>query len=204
MKVEKIKIEEVKPNPKNPRTIRDDKFKKLVQSLVDFPEMMKIRPIVTDENLVVLGGNMRLKAAKEAGLKEVWIQRTNFTESEKKEFLIKDNVEYGNWDYLLLKDFDALESWGMDIPEWAKTSDFGAGEADDFFNDDFLTDNSKAQFEPERKEEYQNSINTAYFLLMLESADWNFLMDRQKELQKRTGTTNLSDAIQKIVKEYEG
>ena len=78
MKVEKVKISEVKTNPKNPRLIKDDKFKKLVKSIQEFPQMLELRPIVVDENNIVLGGNMRLKACKEAGLKEVYITNIIF------------------------------------------------------------------------------------------------------------------------------
>jgi hypothetical protein len=121
MKIEKVKINDIKPNPTNPRTIKDDKFKKLVKSIKEFPEMLEIRPIVVDDDGVVLGGNMRLKACKEAGLEEVYIIRfENLPEEKKKEFIIKDNVGYGEWDFdLLLEDWDkeTLIDWGMDIPK---------------------------------------------------------------------------------------
>src|SRR5574343_522129 len=119
MTIESINIESIKSNPNNPRTIKGDKFKKLVKSIKDFPEMLKIRPIVVDDDNMVLGGNMRLKACKEAGLKEVnIIKASNLTEEQKEEFIIKDNVGYGEWDYdLLLEDWDkqTLIEWGVDI-----------------------------------------------------------------------------------------
>lgn len=121
MTIESIDIKLVKTNPNNPRTIKDDKFKKLVKSIKEFPEMLGVRPIVVDENMVVLGGNMRLKACKEAGLSEVSIiKASELTEEQKKEFIIKDNVGYGEWDWeLLLEDYekDKLLDWGMDIPK---------------------------------------------------------------------------------------
>ena len=92
-----IKINQVKTNPNNPRIIKNDKFEKLVTSIKEFPEMLKLRPIVVDENMMVLGGNMRLKASKDAGLKEVWIEiAEGLTEEQKKEFIVKDNVAPGS------------------------------------------------------------------------------------------------------------
>ena len=120
MKVEKVKISEVKTNPKNPRLIKDDKFRKLVKSIQDFPEMLELRPIVVDENNIVLGGNMRLKALKEAGFKEVTIVRAKgLTEQQKDEFIVKDNVGFGEWDWDMLAnewEVEKLEEWGLDLP----------------------------------------------------------------------------------------
>jgi DNA modification methylase len=104
--MEIVKISEVKLNPNNPRIIKDDKFKKLVQSIKDFPEMLNIRPIVVNQDMIILGGNMRFKACKEAGLKQVPIIKTDLTEEKQREFLIKDNTSGGEW-----------ESWGLDVPE---------------------------------------------------------------------------------------
>ena len=112
-----IKISQVKSNPNNPRLIKNDKFKKLVKSVQDFPEMLELRPIVVDENIIVLGGNMRLKACIEAGLKEVWIEVADLTEQQKKEFTIKDNVGFGEWEWdILANEWEQteLEDWGLD------------------------------------------------------------------------------------------
>jgi len=120
MKIQKAKLSEVKLNPNNPRLIKDDKFKKLVQSIKDFPEMLNIRPIVVNQDMVILGGNMRYKACKEAGLKEIPIIIADLTEDQQREFLIKDNVSGGEWDFEMLAnewDNEELESWGLDIPE---------------------------------------------------------------------------------------
>ncbi len=117
--IQTVKINEVKPNPSNPRTIKDDKFKKLVKSIKDFPEMLKLRPLVVNSKMVVLGGNMRLKACKEAGLTEVpIIYAENLSEAQQQEFIIKDNLGYGEWNWDDLKEWDMsdLEEWGMDIP----------------------------------------------------------------------------------------
>tara|TARA_X000000950_G_scaffold282997_1_gene382910 strand:+ start:645 stop:1835 length:1191 start_codon:yes stop_codon:yes gene_type:complete len=116
----KTQIGKIKKNPDNPRIIKDVKFKKLVQSIKDFPAMLEKRPIVVDENMVVLGGNMRLKACKEAGLKEVWIdQAKDWTEEQKREFIIKDNSGYGEWDWDILAnewDVKQLNDWALDLP----------------------------------------------------------------------------------------
>jgi hypothetical protein len=136
MKVDKVKISEVKTNPKNPRLIKDDKFKKLVKSIQDFPQMLEIRPIVVDENNIVLGGNMRLKACKEAGLKEVFIVRAeNLTEEQKDEFIVKDNVGFGEWDWdILANEWDAekLDDWGLDLPVDLSVVDELEAEEDDY------------------------------------------------------------------------
>jgi ParB-like chromosome segregation protein Spo0J len=128
MKTEKIKITEIHGNKSNPRIIKDDKFKKLVQSIKDFPQMLEIRPIVVDEENVVLGGNMRLKACIEAGLKEVFIIRANeLTDEQKQEFIIKDNVGFGEWDWdQLANEWDAekLDEWGLDLPTFATDVDY--------------------------------------------------------------------------------
>jgi site-specific DNA-methyltransferase (adenine-specific) len=120
MQSRKVKIAEVKPNPNNPRQIKDDKFAKLVQSIKDFPEMLDIRPIVVNADMVVLGGNMRFKACKEAGLKEVpIIVAENLTDEQQKEFIIKDNVSGGEWDWDMLAnewEVEQLDAWGLDIP----------------------------------------------------------------------------------------
>jgi DNA modification methylase len=119
-----VKISQIKPNPKNPRTIKDERFEKLKKSIQDFPDMLNKRPLVcftdTDGKFVVLGGNMRLKAAKDLGLKELpIILADEWTEEQKAEFLIKDNVGFGEWDWNELNtdwDTEQLEGWGLEVP----------------------------------------------------------------------------------------
>jgi DNA modification methylase len=115
-------INEIKPNPNNPRICKDHKFKQLVKSIQDFPQMLELRPIVIDENNMVLGGNMRLKACIEAGLKDVPVkQAKDLTEAQKKEFIVKDNVGYGEWDWDELANswnVEELTDWGLDIPNF--------------------------------------------------------------------------------------
>ena len=118
--MKRVSISQVIPNPTNPRIIKDDKFKKLVKSIEEFPQMLELRPIVVDTNMVVLGGNMRLKACIAAGLKEVpIIVADQLTDEQKGEFIIKDNVGFGEWDWDLLAnewDVEALTDWGLELP----------------------------------------------------------------------------------------
>jgi len=127
--IEKVSIKAIKANPNNPRVIRDDKFRKLVKSINEFPEMLELRPIVVNDEMVVLGGNMRLKACKEAGLSEVAIiKASNLSEAQQAEFIIKDNVGFGEWDWDMLaneyNDQD-LKDWGVDIPKFEELGDYG-------------------------------------------------------------------------------
>jgi len=121
VKTEIIKLYKIKSNPDNPRLIKDDKFHKLVKSIKEFPEMLKIRPIVVNDDLIVLGGNMRLKACKDAGLKEVSIiKASGLTVKQQREFIVKDNVGFGEWDWDMLAnewDNEQLNDWGLTTPE---------------------------------------------------------------------------------------
>ena len=129
-----VKIGTVKTNPNNPRLIKDDKFQKLVQSLKDFPEMANVRPIVVNQDFVVLGGNMRLKAMKEAGWKEVPVQVVDWSEEQQKEFIVKDNVGFGEWDWDMLAnewEADDLEKWGLDVPMFAPPIDYSILDGED-------------------------------------------------------------------------
>ena len=123
-----VDIKTVKKNPNNPRIIKDDKFLKLVNSIKEFPKMLEIRPIVVNADMIVLGGNMRLKACIEAGLKEVPIIKANdLTEDEQRQFIIKDNVSGGEWDWEMLSnewDTEQLEDWGLDVPDFEVETDY--------------------------------------------------------------------------------
>jgi hypothetical protein len=133
MKTEIVNIKLVKSNPNNPRIIKDDKFNKLVASIKEFPKMLEIRPIVVNDDMIVLGGNMRLKACIHAGLKEVPIIKvTDLTEQEQKQFIIKDNVSGGEWDWSMLAnewDAEELDAWGLDV--WQKPADVDYSILDD-------------------------------------------------------------------------
>lgn len=133
MKTQLVKLSKIKPNPENPRIIKDTKYKKLVESIKEFPEMLNVRPIVVNEEFIVLGGNMRLRACKEAGLKEVPIVQTKFTARKQREFTIKDNSNFGEWDFdMLANEWDnkELEEWGIDVPS------FDDVDLNEFFNED--------------------------------------------------------------------
>jgi ParB-like chromosome segregation protein Spo0J len=161
MEIETIAISKIKLNPNNPRLIKDDKFTKLVQSIKDFPEMLNIRPIVVNDDMIILGGNMRFKACKEAGLKEVPIIKASGLSAEKqREFLIKDNVSGGEWDWGLLQEWDSLEleSWGVDMVGFDLDSD-------ELGTDFSLPDGDKAPFQQmtftladEQAEQIKNAI----------------------------------------------
>lgn len=134
-----MKLKDIKPNPNNPRVLRDDKFQKLKQSITEFPKMLSLRPMVIDENNVVLGGNMRLRALQELGFTDVedaWVKRSSdLTEDEKKRFIIADNVAFGEWDWdTLANDWDVadLEAWGLDIPQFENEAEELEASEDDY------------------------------------------------------------------------
>lgn len=120
--MERVDIRQVRSNPDNPRFIKGDKFEKLVKSIREFPQMLELRPIVVNKDMIVLGGNMRLKACEEAGIDQVpIIFADNLTEEQQKEFIIKDNSSFGEWDWDLLAnewDIDVLNDWGIDVPNF--------------------------------------------------------------------------------------
>lgn len=140
----KTKISDIKLNPNNPRLIKDDKFAKLVKSIKDFPEMLNIRPIVVNKDMIILGGNMRFKACKEAGIKEISvIIADNLTEDQEREFLIKDNTSGGEWDFEMLAnewDVENLQDWGLDVGGFDVDSD-------EYGEDFSLADGDKVPFQ---------------------------------------------------------
>jgi ParB-like chromosome segregation protein Spo0J len=175
MKPNKIKISKIKSNPNNPRLIKDYKFRKLVKSIEEFPEMLKLRPIVVDENNIILGGNMRYKACIEAGLKEIYvIQADDLSEDQKKEFIIKDNSSFGDWDWDVIAnewDLDLINDWGVDLP----LND----QIDQLEDDDEIELPQSVQLEPPKE----------YILIMAEpnSVDWEELKETLKLKMVRRG-----------------
>ena len=120
-----IKVSKLKKNPNNPRILRDDKFEKLKNSIREFPRMMSLRPIIVDADNIVLGGNMRLEAIKSLGMKEIpdeWVKRADdLTDAQKQEFIVKDNVGFGEWDWEVLANEWSdlpLADWGLDVPNF--------------------------------------------------------------------------------------
>ena len=184
--MELVKISKVKPNESNPRFIKDNKFKKLVKSIKDFPEMLKLRPIVVNKDMVVLGGNMRLKACKEAGLKEVYILKAdNLTEQQEKEFIVKDNVGFGEWDWDILAnewDTDLLEEWGLELSL--------DQQIDDLEEDDDIELPQSVQLEPPKE----------YILIMAEpnSVDWEELKETLKLKMVRNGGYKKGSAFESV------
>lgn len=161
--IETVDIDTVILNADNPRILKDDKFKKLVKSVKEFPQMLEIRPIVVNSEMVVLGGNMRLQACKKAGLKQVTIIKAdNLTEEQQKEFIIKDNVGFGEWDWSVLAnewDTETVEEWGLDV--WVLPEDVDYSILDDENETDSLLEDMaggvkkaiQIEFEPEHYQE---------------------------------------------------
>ena len=122
MKIENIRIDFIQENPNNPRTINNDKMRKLTKSIREFPEMLEIRPVVIDKNNIVIGGNQRFRAAQAAGLTEIpVIKAEQLTEEQRKQFIIKDNTNMGDWDWeMVLESWneDELKEWGIDLPDF--------------------------------------------------------------------------------------
>ena len=159
-----MKLSEIKPNPNNPRLIKDDRFKKLVNSIKEFPKMMDLRPIVVDNDNTILGGNMRYKALKELGYKEIpdtWVKRADdLTVDEQRRFIAVDNVGFGEWDWNIVAnewEVDELEGWGVEVPVWEIDKDYGTD-----FN---LPDGDKSPFQQmtftladEQAEQIKNAI----------------------------------------------
>ena len=161
--IKKMKLKDIKPNPNNPRVLRDDKFQKLKQSITEFPKMLSLRPMVIDENNVVLGGNMRLRALQELGFTEVeetWVKRSSdLTEEEKKRFIIADNVAFGEWDWdTLANDWEVvdLEAWGLEIPQFNQDINL-----DDFFEENNEEKEEKFKIILEYTEDDFNLVNEA-------------------------------------------
>lgn len=164
--MKKINISKLKLNTENPRFIKDEKFESLVKSIKDFPEMLELRPVVVNKAMVVLGGNYRLKACEVAGVTEIpCIIATNLSKEQEKEFIIKDNVGFGEWDWEVLRESwseDELESWGLDIWEDMEEVDYSI--LDDSLDDDIsdMADGVKKaiqiEFDTEHYEEAQELV----------------------------------------------
>ena len=157
-----VKTKDIIANENNPRVIKDDKFRKLVQSIKDFPQMLNLRPIVVNDEMVVLGGNMRLRAVQEVGLKEVAIiKASDLTEEQQKEFIIKDNVGFGEWDWDVLANEwepELLTEWGLDIWQQPVEVDYSLLDEEDLSDElsDMADGVKKAiqiEFEPDHYEE---------------------------------------------------
>ena len=193
-----LKISDIKPNPNNPRIIKDDKFLKLVNSIKEFPEMLRIRPIVINEHNIVLGGNMRLKACLEAKLKEVpVIVASDLTEAQQKEFIIKDNVGFGEWDWDNLAnewETNDLASWGMDV--WRIPDNPGSEDPEEITDNMSNTDRYKNT--DEFAMDYLNS-DMKKFEIFIEKKDYDEVLFKLNKLKVDKAFKNNSEAISWLI-----
>lgn len=170
MKTQKVSINTITPNPDNPRIIRDEKFNKLLKSIETFPQMLKLRPIIVDEDNVILGGNMRYEAQKHLGIKQVYVVKAEgLTEEQKQEFIIKDNVGFGEWDWNILSnewEAEKLLDWGLDVWQPNETED----DLEDFFK------------EPETEEEVDD--DNVYINLVYDKKLGTFIKDKLKTIDE--------------------
>ena len=139
--IKSVKVSQIRLNLDNPRTITGPGLEKLIKSIRDFPEMMELREIVVDENMVVLGGNMRLLALQKSGVKDCIAKIVKgLTDEQKREFIIKDNAVFGEWDFDLLANSWAdlpLADFGLNLPDdWLKESSDDDGSQGDGENMD--------------------------------------------------------------------
>jgi len=192
MKTQKVKLSEVKRNPDNPRIIKDNKFKKLVKSIIEFPEMLEIRPIVVNDDMVVLGGNMRLKACQEAKLREVpIIKASKLTAKQQREFIVKDNVGFGEWDWdMVANEWDAekVQEWGLDLP---------------FTEEDIIEMNNPYNDETENKFATELDSESNYIVLKFnKDIDWiqaKTLFGLQTETARRANGKEWSKGIGRVL-----
>lgn len=178
MKVKRVKRSEIRVNLNNPRIIKDNKFKKLIKSVEDLPQMLEMRPIIVDEGMVILGGNMRYQACVRAGITEVPVIQYTKAEHEKtgtkksyeevcQEIVIKDNVGFGEWDWDILgNEWDnvKLGEWGLDV--WQPEQDVDYSILDDLDVAGALAEKEtgvkrgiQIEFEPEHYDEALTLIN---------------------------------------------
>jgi hypothetical protein len=183
-KIQTMKIDQIKLNDQNPRFIRDHKFKKLVKSIKEFGKMMEIRPIVVDENMIILGGNMRFRACKAAGLKEIPVMVVSgLTDAEKNEFIVKDNVGFGEWDFDMLSnhfDHSELLEWGVDVPKFDESENEEIEEIDG--ESSKMPELGELQFSDELLLEHN------YIVLYFDNPlDWNVAIEKFGLKQVKSG-----------------
>lgn len=191
MDIQVVKIKDIKSNPNNPRVIKDDKFHKLCESIKAFPKMLELRPIVVNDDMVVLGGNMRLKALKHLGLTEApVIKASELTEDQQRQFIIKDNVGFGEWDWSMLAnewDVEELADWGMNVPDFDPNVDYSILDDEDINSqlDDMAGGVRKAiqiEFEPDH---YDEAFELVKFWREREAYVGMMLLEHLKEEKER-------------------
>lgn len=187
-----VPIEKVKLSPYNPRVIKNNKFTKLMKSLMEFPEMLQLRPIVVDEDMIVLGGNMRLRACMELGLKEVPIVvAEGLNEEQKKEFVIKDNAAFGEWDWDLLAnewEIQDLSDWGIDIPA-------------SYFDSDIEPEFDAQQLDKDLDIYINNKIKQ--IVLYFDNDQYKYVLAKLEEIMEERGFDSNTDTIVALLEEYE-
>lgn len=203
MNTKKVKLSEIKPSENNPRIIRDHKFKALVKSIREFPQMLELRPIVVDASGTILGGNMRYNACKEAGLKEIPVlYATELTEAQMQEFVIKDNVNFGEWNWDTLAnewDQDLLVNWGIDSFNFGTEAELIVFDGD--LNNE---DNPNYQRGEESTPEAPKITDTGYVrfeLVMLEVQKVQ-LVDTLNEIKDRL-SCSLGEALFELHRHYQ-
>jgi len=186
-----LKLYKIKGNPNNPRIVKNDKFKKLVQSINDFPEMLEKRPIIVDENFMILGGNMRLKACQELGIKDVWVDiAKGWSDKQKEEFIIKDNNHSGEWDWDILANSWStlqLQDWGMDVWKGAEDNNF------------FDVDENE---EEQTKEPKASDDNYSVFEMIMLHENKIFLLNVLNTIKKELNLKTTADALLHLAKNY--
>lgn len=187
-----VPIEKVKLSPYNPRVIKNNKFTKLMKSLMEFPQMLELRPIVVDEDMIVLGGNMRLRACMELGLKEVPIVvAEGLNEEQKKEFVIKDNAAFGEWDWDLLANewqIQDLSDWGIDIPA-------------SYFDSDVEPEFDMQQLDKDLDIYINNKIKQ--IVLYFDNDQYKYVLAKLEEIMEERGLDSNTDTIVALLEEYE-
>jgi len=181
-------LREIRNNPENPRYIRDEKFEQLVKSLKDFPEMIQVRPLIVNQKMQALGGNMRLKAMIEAGWTECPVIQVDWSEEKQREFIIKDNLGFGEWDWDMLANEwneEELQEWGMDIPALEQIDNLEDGE------------------EMELPQSVQLEPPMEYILVMAEpnSVEWEDLKEMLKLRMVRRGGYKKGSAFDAVALE---
>jgi hypothetical protein len=190
--VKVVKINDIKSNPNNPRIIKDAKFRKLVESIKSFPEMANVRPIVVNTDMIVLGGNMRLKAMKEAGWNEAPIQIVEWDEQKQKEFVIKDNVGFGEWDWDDLAnnwDEEELNDWALDV--WVNKE-----------SDDLLAFGEDTEEETTKAPKITDEGYSLFEIIMLHENKVH-LFDILNKVKKEFLFEKTEDALMEIIRVYE-
>lgn len=186
-----LKLYKIKGNPNNPRIVKNDKFKKLVQSINDFPEMLEKRPIIVDENFMILGGNMRLKACQELGIKDVWVDiAKGWSDKQKEEFIIKDNNHSGEWDWDILANSWStlqLQDWGMDVWRGAEDNNFFDVDEDE---------------EEKTKEPKASDDNYSVFEMIMLHENKIFLLNVLNTIKKELNLKTTADALLHLAKNY--